>query len=328
MKNTLPGERTPPLRQYPMFRSSDLDDAHERIAKNISPHHIHVMGDSDQLDVNFCGVHLEDITLLKVGYGAKVEVSPESEEYYFLQTTIEGCGEVIQGKEHCSTRAGDTVVVSPSTAYRMRLEQHCTRLAIGFRANALRDRLSQLLCTEVKSDLRFDFSIGNNEIWNSTLQFVIQQLASAPKLFDSPTTRKVYSDLLLSTLLEIQHHNYAQSEFDKPDMMVSSEVKKAIEYIQQHVKTPISVADLADHCNVSSRTLQRNFVKHMNQTPSVYIRNEKLSAIHRQLRQTNPIEKGIITRILLDYGVMDFGRFSRYYFKKFGCTPSETLRRQ
>lgn len=313
------------LDQYGLFRSDDLDDAHLKIAKNVSPHRIDVLSNKDLLDVNFKGIHLDGISLLNVYYGAKVEVKPEQSEFYFTQTTLRGSGEVSHGNDLCQTSAGDTVVVSPSVPYKMKLEERCNRVAIGIDPTRLESHLSKLICSSVNENLVFDLKVGKAQTWLSTINYVLNQVTNEPRVLESKDIQHAYADLIISNLLELHNHNYMARLNGKEDYMLCPQVKAAVDYIHGNIKNTISLAELADYCNVSARTLQRNFARHMDVTPVAYIRKAKLEAIHNELSMHNDIENGAVKKILIDYGIMDFGRFAQYYRNKYGCTPKDTL---
>lgn len=315
------------LDRYGMFRSNDVDDAHLKIAKNVSPHRIDVRGHKNLLDVNFKGIHLAGISLLHVYYGAAVEVKPDHSEYYFTQTTLAGNGHVTLGKDQCQTATGDTVVVSPSVPYKMTLEERCDRVAVGINPVDLKSHLSKLINSEVNDNLVFDLKVKNARSWLNTINYVLQQIADQPQILQCKDIQSAYTNLIISNLLELHNHNYMQRMNAKEDYMVCPQVKAAVDYIHGNIKSNISIADLAAFSNVSARTLQRNFIRHMDIAPIAYIRNAKLDAIHGELESITQIENGAIKRVLLDYGIVDFGRFAQYYRNKFNCTPKETLQR-
>jgi len=314
-----------PLAKFSLFRSNDIDDAHLKIAKSVSPHRVGILGNAESLDVNFTGVHINSMPLVGVYYGAKVEVIPEQCDYYFTQTTLTGAGVVEHGTEQYETTAGDTAVVSPAVPYKMKLDKGCHRLAIGIKPSELNRYVSKLINDEVNEELIFDLKLGSSVAWRNTINYITHQICDEPRVLASPSIQKMYSDLIISNLLELHNHNYVAKINAKEDYMLSPQVKQAADYVQHNIKDAIAVADLAQHCKVSLRTLQRNFLRHMNVTPAKYIRDAKLNAIHSELESIRQIENGTVKRVLLDYSICDFGRFAQYYRNKFGCTPKETV---
>lgn len=318
-----------PLNHFPLFKSNNIEEAHQLIARHVKPHAIEVAGPESALNVQFDGLTLGSVSLFHVFYGAKVNVNPESEgQSYFIQSTLAGEGEVIsRGRRHI-THSQDTVVVSPSLPYHMQLQENCSRLAIEVDKNCLQQYLSAALGEPLQDELEFELhSRENQKSWQNTIHYVLQQAQIAPELMGSAAAKKAISDLLLAQLLETQSHNYSEQLKRPGELMLPAHLRRAIDFINANIHQPPTMVELAKHCNTSVRTLQRSFTRCLEQTPVEYIRNQRLEAVHQALQLDYDTENGALTRILLDHGISDFGRFASYYRKKFGCKPSETLRR-
>ncbi len=313
------------LDQHSIIRSSDIDDAREEISQKISPHNIELASHADLLDVNFSGVHLGGIALLHAYYGCSIKAKPEHSEYFYTHTMLQGNSEIQHGKNQCDTIAGDTVVLSPSVPYNMHLHEKCDRIVIRVDPNQVKSHLSKLLCSEVNDNLVFDLKVENANTWWNTINYVLSQIQNEPRVLQSRDVQQAYAQLVISNLLQLHNHNYVeQLNAPTPDL-INTKVKAAIDYVQSRVKKNTSLAQLASHCNVSARTLQRSFVKHIGMTPTAYVRDAKLQAIHHALENIQDNENGSIKRVLLDHNVVDFSRFGQYYRQKYGCTPKQTL---
>jgi len=313
------------LDQHRIVRSRDIDDARLKISERVSPHDIEMTGHSDLLDVNFSGVHLDGIALLHAYYGCSIKAKPVQSEFFYTHTMLKGNSEIQHGKNQCNTITGDTVVLSPSVPYNMRLHEKCDRIVIRIDPERVKSHLSKLLHREVEDSLVFDLKIENSNTWWSTINYVLGQIENEPRVLDSPDVQRAYAQLIISNLLELHGHNYRDKLDMRGEEMLCPQVRSAVDYIQSRLHQNTSLAELASHCHVSARTLQRSFDRYLGSTPTSYIRNAKLDAIHNELQTTRDTQSGSIKRILLDFNIIDFGRFSQYYRKKFGCTPKETL---
>lgn len=316
-----------PLSQFPLFRSQDIDEAHHLVARHVKPHRIQVVDHEASLDVNFSGVALDGVALFHVFYGADVAVNPEqASQSFFVQTTLAGEGRVVSKHADIRTTKNDTVVVSPSLPYHMRLGENCSRIAIEIDKEHLRKCLSGVICEEVDQEIIFDLQNDNfSASWKSTLDYIFQQLQLNPQLLLNPAIKKSYSELITNSLLTQQGHNYSMQLRSEGELMLPAHLRQAIDLIQKDLSSPPSVVALAQHCNVTVRTLQRSFLRYLESSPAEYIRNARLDAVHRALLRVDNSEKGALTRILLDHGIADMGRFAAYYRRKFGCTPRQTL---
>jgi len=313
------------LDQHSIVRSNDIDDACAKISQKVSPHQIEMTGHADLLDVSFSGVHLDGIALLHAYYGCSIKAKPEDSEYFYTHTMLQGNSEIEHGRNQCDTIAGDTVVLSPSEPYNMRLHEKCDRVVIRIDPNKIKSHLSKLLCSEVNENLVFDLKVKNASTWWSTINYILCQLENEPRVLQSRDVQQAYAQLIVSNLLELHNHNYAQKMNARHADLPCNQVQAAVDYVQSRVKKNTSLAQLSNHCNVSARTLQRSFVKHLGMTPTAYVRNAKLEAIHHELQSLHDFANGSIKRILLDYNIIDFSRFGQYYRQKYGCTPKQTL---
>ena len=99
---------------------------------------------------------------------------------------------------------------------------------------------------------------------------------------------------------------------------------RAEEFLDSHLNTAVSRADLADAAGVSIRTLSRAFLKRHGTGPMAFLKARRLHASYRQLLGA---EAGTttVTDIAVSYGFTHLGRFAAEYRQAFGESPSITL---
>src|SRR6266568_803357 len=103
-------------------------------------------------------------------------------------------------------------------------------------------------------------------------------------------------------------------------------VRGALDAMRANVEHDWSVTGLAAAASVSARTLQRQFRVFLGKTPSVALREIRFERARRELLQGLPDTK--VTDIALRCGFPHGGRFSVEYRRRYGETPSQTLKRQ
>lgn len=100
--------------------------------------------------------------------------------------------------------------------------------------------------------------------------------------------------------------------------MTSPLIVRLLNYINEHIREPLTVPQLSKVMSVSSGYLHQHFVKHMNMTPKQYIIRQKLQLAQQALKNNaNPTE---ICRL---YGFHSYSTFYRNYQKVYGCSPSD-----
>ena len=299
----------------PLFRVSDLEMAHEIIAEKICPHKINIIEDPDKLDVDFSGMLRKDLQLLNISYGAHVDINPtENQNYYFAQSTLNGTSCVYRKQQIVPTKVGETVIVSPNTRYNFVLPTATRRLVLAVEREIMTDYLQSLLEQPLNNQLHFDLHVPDQkvlQIWGNHIFNLSQTLMTQPIL---ATNRKLFQSQLESTMslmLTLFQHNYSESLNQKDDSATPQRIKTAKEYIQQNIKEPISVLEVAKAVGLSPRALQYAFRQELNISPLQYIKYQKIKAIHDALKAADPFAK--VTSILYDHGITSHGHFSKRY---------------
>lgn len=103
-------------------------------------------------------------------------------------------------------------------------------------------------------------------------------------------------------------------------------VRRALDAMYAHLGHAWTVTELAAVAGVSSRTLQRQFLAFVGKPPGAVLRDVGFECARRQLLQGAPGTR--IMDIALRCGFFHCGRFSVEYRRRYGETPSRTLKRQ
>jgi AraC-like DNA-binding protein len=112
------------------------------------------------------------------------------------------------------------------------------------------------------------------------------------------------------------------SRFDEPYAMRA--LDQLLEWIRANLDRPISLSELERRSGYSRRSLQLLFRRHHNCTPTEWVRNQRLDAIHRRL--LHPEQGDSVGNLAFDHGFPNPSSFTRLFRKRFGLLPSELLR--
>ena len=103
-------------------------------------------------------------------------------------------------------------------------------------------------------------------------------------------------------------------------------VRRALDAMRSNLGHNWRLTELAAIAGVSGRTLQRQFLTFVGKTPRAVLRDIGLECARRELLQGAP---GVtIMDVALRCGFPHCGRFSIAYRRRYGETPSQTLKRQ
>ena len=99
-------------------------------------------------------------------------------------------------------------------------------------------------------------------------------------------------------------------------------LKRADRYILEHLAAPAPLEDMARHCGVSWRTLEKAFAAFRGITPVAHVRNVRLDHARRALEAG----EGSVREVAARFGFRSSTTFASEYRKRFGITPSEMKR--
>ena len=99
-------------------------------------------------------------------------------------------------------------------------------------------------------------------------------------------------------------------------------MKSAVEYIQEHYTSPITLTELTEQLHVSKSYLIRLFRQHLGMTVTAYINGVKLDYA-AQLLTTSSMNVQQTADCL---GYADSGYFARLFRRRFGVSPSRFAR--
>ena len=102
-------------------------------------------------------------------------------------------------------------------------------------------------------------------------------------------------------------------------------VRLALEAVRAEPARPFPIADLAAAAGSTPRTLQRQFRAFLGKTPGAAVRDLRFERARRDLLQGAP--GATVTEVALRCGLSHLGRFAIEYRRRYGETPSQTLRR-
>lgn len=100
---------------------------------------------------------------------------------------------------------------------------------------------------------------------------------------------------------------------------VPTRVRAAIQVMESHLETPLSIADVCRHVGLSHRQLDRLFAQCVRKTPALYYRDIRLDRARGLVTQTDLS----MSEIAFASGFSSQVHFSRAYKERFGLPPSK-----
>jgi AraC-like DNA-binding protein len=104
-------------------------------------------------------------------------------------------------------------------------------------------------------------------------------------------------------------------------------LRRAIAFIDENADQDIAPADIALAARITIRALQLAFRRHLDSTPTAYLRRVRLDHAHRELLIADPATT-TVSAVAMRWGFATHSSFTAHYHATYGEPPSETLRRR
>lgn len=319
------------LDRYPLFRSRSPDEASALMGNVFSPHRLATRGPSGDLAMRHNRVRLSQVGINVLSYGADVEIDPgERGDFYMLLLPLQG-----QATTECTGRsatldAGTMGVLHPRQLTRMNWSPDCEMVLLEVPRQVLEDVVGEAPHTR-DGGLTLALPRATPSVaawWQSVLDMTNSLHHFGDQWLAQPRMQQAMEGFLVSGLHML---------FNEPGTLLPAvaplsanchrALARAMDFIQAHASDRLTVADIANAACVSPRTLEAAFRRRYDQSPLAYVRGVQLDRVHDSLRMAHLSRRGAqVTEVAMENGFTHMGRFAGYYKKRFGCTPTQTLK--
>lgn len=225
-------------------------------------------------------------------------------------------------------RRGDIVAVSTESARRLTIMPEARICAIGFRADDARRLIERLIGRPPEQALSiaapFRVPSAPGRMLAALIHAAISGLTDEAPLTHSLHTGELLQDSMLALLLENLPHNYSERIVRSRLEALPWAIRKAMDYIAEHAREDIAVADVALAAGLSLRSLQHGFRRCLDSSPQDYLKLARLRGVRRELLDAGA--RRSVEDIARDWGFSNRGHFATQYRKLYGELPSQTRR--
>ena len=273
----------------------------------------------------------QHVSLIYLDFRADLKLLPRgAETFYLLQMPLSGSCTLSRAGEVFKVRARESFAINPNDSISMHWNRNCSQLIVKMDRQALEDKLSQLLRRPISNPIGFASSRIDSyhraDAWWHMIRALVREIDHNHALYRSKQFVTAYENTILTGVLYAFSHSYTEALLDNDVRIAPCYVKSAEEYIQEHIQERLSIAEIADHAGVSSRSVFNGFRKYRGLTPMQYLLKCRLNHVHRDLHMATR-ETHTVTEIAAKWGFSQMGRFARAYRKVYGESPCETLGR-
>ncbi|SFL39629.1 AraC family transcriptional regulator [Geodermatophilus ruber] len=324
------GPGTEPLSRHVVLASADLDEARRGIGNVFVPHRVDVAGPG-AVAARLHAVVLDRVTFAYSRYGAPVEIGGLGAmgPCYHLNLLHRGAVRSWRGRDEVDqSRRGQGVVFTPGEGWRMSWGGDCAQVAVRIDQQALQSHFERTVGRPSGGPIAFRFALAESPAvrsFVSLLGSLVTELdTTAGSWLSSRLMVAQVEDFVMSGLLAAQPHNLSDVLTAPPGPSRPRHVRRAMDLMAERPDDPLTTTDLAAAAGVSVRTLQAAFHSHVGMSPMEFLRDVRLERVHRELADAGG--GTTVTAVALRWGFGHLGRFAVAYRRKYGCSPSDTLR--
>jgi AraC-like DNA-binding protein len=283
------------------------------------------------LDTRINGLYQPQSYIGYIQYGAvpvAFSSSPERTDYW-MQLPLRGHLHGSIGDNEVACTPSRAAIASPTIEdCRFLTEPNCARIQLSLHGVAVSAQLAALLGEPSDRPINFAAGIDLTRGYGRSLaRYILMAVMDLERTGSGPwdqLTAGAFEQFITTALLLSHAHNYSEALQRLNRTAAPRDVKRAIEYMQYHLDGAITLADIVAASGVPGRTLFKHFKDWRGVSPMKYLRSIRLVQVREALVRADPDDS--VTAIAMGLGFTHMGRFSVDYRRRFGESPSQTLK--
>jgi AraC-like DNA-binding protein len=250
---------------------------------------------------------------------------------YFLTTTLrEGRFDDLEvADERTRAGRGDTIMASQESQVR------ATWRDIGVQTLGLPLAVIERVARErtgARDRVRFEsvlpISPAAAQRWQRLTSFVHQELSRPESILEASLVQAQVAELIAGTAL-VSFANSAMADAGSAGhaFAAPASIRRAVAFIDANAERAITITEIADSAGVTPRALQYGFARHLDSSPTAYLRRVRLEHAHEELTGATPGDGMTVAAVARRWGFAKPSRFAAAYRAAYGRPPSGTLQR-
>ena len=324
----------PALSDHEIFYTEDVGEAARLIGRALSPLSLSVdAANADDFAASMHGVRLRNVSMLYLDlHVAAVIDIPVSGRYFAVHMPMNGSAAVEHPQSTFEANTMRSLISSPGVPLRIAFEHDSPQLLIRIEEHAMDAHVTRLIGRNMAKPLVFDpeFDLATEAAmrWNVAVQLIHTEVYHQGSLVARGRGISAVEELVISSLLYLQPSTYHAEIVEPPSPNRRlAVIQEAMDYIESHLAERITVASLARAVHMSVRSVQQGFHDEVGMTPMTFVRERRLERVHSELADAVTSDGVTVTAVAQRWGFHHLGSFSVEYRKRWGETPSQTLRR-
>ncbi|MET0425404.1 MAG: AraC family transcriptional regulator [Actinoplanes sp.] len=311
------------------FSSVNIDHARSVLNRFYYPVAVGAPEGKDSFQLGLEVIQLGPLTIGQLSYARPVTlIASELDAYHVSMPTAGSMHAWHAGREVIGTPTNG-VVFGPGKPVYTRHDANSVELSVKIERKALEDELAALLGHPIEGPIdlpaSMDLSVGPGHSWCRLIRLMRDELAYEQSLIFQPLIAEQLRSSVLSGLLLSVPHRYHDELIEPPTAGPPRAIRRVVDAINDEPERAFSVGDLAKVGNMSVRSLQEGFRRHLGCAPMTYLQQVRLGRAQEALRRADPA-RVTVAAVAHRWGFAHLGRFASAYRERFGESPSTTLK--
>lgn len=321
------------LADHEVFRTDDRDEACELVGKVLGPTRLYPQGlDPTGFQASLHAIRLRDVSFAHLDFHVGIAIDVASTgDHYTVHMPTNGSALCKYNGSLIEVAAYQGIVANPDTNLHLELGDDNPQMIVRIERNALERQLSRMLGRSLAEPVLFEplFDLTTDEAvrWHGAIQLLSSEVMTDRSLIQQGLGGGPIEDLIISSLLLVQSSNVHDDLARAARRHGRRSVRLSIDFIERNLAQPIALHDIAANTHMSARSIQQGFREDLGTTPMAYVRERRLERVRAELTDAVPSDGVTITDVAGRWGFSHLGNFAVTYRKRFGESPSQTLRK-
>ncbi|POX42555.1 AraC family transcriptional regulator [Streptomyces sp. Ru73] len=303
--------------------TGDWDEAAEVVTSAYFPHELTALSRGPELNLSLHTTDLGPLTLGRIGWGADVAIDCDYPDAYEVNVPLSGHLESRSAGRTVVSGVGEGTIFPPDTRTPITCWSHdCTVVGVKFDRDLLERETGRVLAAPARPRALPSQIAPCTDAARSWLHFVRMLSADLRQvdamLASELVARQMVSAITTGFILAVVPDQDPRAAL-RPRI-----VKRILDELHDDPGRPWTAADMAEVAGVSVRRLQEGFQKYVGASPTATLRDIRLDRVHAEL--ADPDAGATVAEVAARWGFTHGGRFAAAYRRRFGVSPSETLR--
>jgi AraC-like DNA-binding protein len=293
--------------------------------------HLSLLTDPDSFAISQRGGRMGSVTLSDMVVGSDLCLkSGEGCGAYRVFLVRSGRAEWVHPKFSVGGVAGSAAVYTPDGLGELQWEERTEVLLFKIDQPALEDALSDALGRQTTSQPDFapliPIDTAPARSWINMLRLFAEQFFHPDGLIHQPLVGMPFVDSLVRGFLLAAEHSHRNALMARERSVAPLAIRAAVDVIEAEAHLPLTLSSIAARSQVSVRSLQQGFKRHLGMSPMSYLREVRLRRAHQALLESDP-SSVTVASVAYDWGFTNLGRFAAAHTARYDEPPAKTLRR-